>query len=186
MLSCTALVVRSVFFHSARHNLTDEIMHKQSHDAKTKEQCDCYGSLPAIYMLLAARRCLERASSRSPALACFLFNWFRSVSSQDSYMIAKMTGARQQQSLGLDLDDALLTVVSSPNFLLYPKVTLSVDACELGQCGICHESQLLLRDHGAIIDDQTVAILPCGHIAVRQLFSYPDPSPFPSLLRKPH
>lgn len=79
-----------------------------------------------------------------------------------------MTGAKQQKPLDLEFDDALLTVVSDPNFLLHPKITLSVDACELGQCGICHESQLLLRDHGNIVDDRTVAILPCGHIAVRQ------------------
>lgn len=84
-----------------------------------------------------------------------------------------MPGSKQHQQLKqLDIDEALLTVVSDPNFLLYPRLTLSVDAGELGQCGICHESQLLLRSQETAVDDQTVAILPCGHIAVCQVFFY--------------
>lgn len=77
-----------------------------------------------------------------------------------------MTGKKQRQELPLDVDEALLTVVSGSNFLLYPRITLAVDPSQLGQCGICQESQLLLRDHETAVDDSTVAILPCGHIAV--------------------
>lgn len=76
-----------------------------------------------------------------------------------------MPGSKQHQRLEIEVDETFLSVVSNPHFLLYPRLTLSVDANELGQCGICHDSQLLLRSQETVHDDQTVAILPCGHIA---------------------
>ncbi|KAH8764378.1 hypothetical protein F5883DRAFT_352079, partial [Diaporthe sp. PMI_573] len=63
-----------------------------------------------------------------------------------------------------------------------PKVSLSLDAEKLGNCGICHESQLLLRSQKKGLDDQTVAILPCGHIAgyecLKNWFSFNKSCPF--------
>ncbi|ROW16700.1 hypothetical protein VPNG_01688 [Cytospora leucostoma] len=76
-----------------------------------------------------------------------------------------MAGPYQQQQLCRGVEDSLLTVVPEPNFLPYPRITLLVDPGVLGQCGICHDSQLMLRSQGVMIDDQTVALLPCGHIA---------------------
>ncbi|KAL1874486.1 hypothetical protein Daus18300_003504 [Diaporthe australafricana] len=60
--------------------------------------------------------------------------------------------------------DALLIEVENPNFIPCPKLTLSIDSQKLENCGICQESQLLLRSGKKSFDDQTVAILPCGHI----------------------
>lgn len=60
--------------------------------------------------------------------------------------------------------DALLIEVENPNFIPCPKLTLSIDSKKLESCGICQESQLLLRSGKKPFDDQTVAILPCGHI----------------------
>ncbi|KAG6366549.1 hypothetical protein INS49_000727 [Diaporthe citri] len=61
--------------------------------------------------------------------------------------------------------EALLVEVENPNFVPCPKISLSVDAKKLGQCGICQESQLLLRSEKRGLDDSTLAILPCGHVA---------------------
>lgn len=61
--------------------------------------------------------------------------------------------------------DALLVEIENPNFLPCPKLSLFVDSGKLGQCGICQETQLLLRSERKGYDDHTVAILPCGHIA---------------------
>lgn len=61
--------------------------------------------------------------------------------------------------------ESLLVEVENPNFIPCPRISLSLDANKLGPCGICHESQLLLRSQNKGLDDNTVAILPCGHIA---------------------
>lgn len=78
--------------------------------------------------------------------------------------------------------EALLIEVENPNFIPCPKVTLSVDASKLGNCGICQENQLLLRSDKKALDDQSVAILPCGHIAgyecLKNWFSFNKSCPF--------
>ena len=78
--------------------------------------------------------------------------------------------------------EALLVEIENPNFIPCPKLSLSIDAMKLGNCGICQESQLLLRSSKRPLDDQTVAILPCGHVAgydcLRNWFSYNKSCPF--------
>lgn len=80
--------------------------------------------------------------------------------------------------------EALLVEVENPNFIPCPKVSLSIkeDAAKLGQCGICQESQLLLRSERRGLDDHTLAILPCGHVAgyscLRNWFSFNKSCPF--------
>lgn len=76
-----------------------------------------------------------------------------------------MAGPCQDEQLGTGFEKAFLTVGPQSNFLPYPRTTLLVDASFLGQCGICRDSQLLLRSACDEYDDQTVAIMPCGHIA---------------------
>lgn len=78
--------------------------------------------------------------------------------------------------------EALLVEVENPNFIPCPKVSLSLDAKKLGNCGICQESQLLLRSKKRAFDDHTLAILPCGHVAgyecLRNWFSFSNSCPF--------
>lgn len=100
-----------------------------------------------------------------------------------AHKTVRMPGSKQHQQSILDIEEALLAVVADPNFILYPRLTLSVDESELGHCGICQESQLLLRSQEAALDDQTVAILPCGHIAVRLSSPFITQTPKASLMK---
>lgn len=78
--------------------------------------------------------------------------------------------------------EALLVEIENPNFIPCPRISLSVDSKKLGQCGICQESQLLLRSGKRAFDDSTIAILPCGHVAgyecLRNWFSHNQSCPF--------
>lgn len=78
--------------------------------------------------------------------------------------------------------EALLVEIDNPNFIPCPKISLSIDAKKLGNCGICQESQLLLRSGKRSFDDHTLAILPCGHVAgyncLREWFSFNKSCPF--------
>ncbi|POS73186.1 hypothetical protein DHEL01_v208418 [Diaporthe helianthi] len=78
--------------------------------------------------------------------------------------------------------ESLLVEVENPNYIPCPRISLSLDAGKLGACGICHDSQLLLRSQNKGLDDNTVAILPCGHIAgykcLKSWFEYNQCCPF--------
>lgn len=78
--------------------------------------------------------------------------------------------------------EALLVEIENPNFIPCPKISLSLDAKSLGNCGICHDSQLLLRSEKRGLNDHTIAILPCGHVAgydcLRSWFSFNQCCPF--------
>jgi hypothetical protein len=61
--------------------------------------------------------------------------------------------------------ESLLVEVENPNFIPCPRTSLELDKDKLGSCGICHQSQLRLRSGKRGITDETIAILPCAHVA---------------------